>query len=436
MMSGLLHQVFLSLTPEAVTDGFLLLMLSIFVLALALRFARRGQDFVDHGPGFLTSLGILGTFIGIIIGLYEFSLADIDRSIADLMAGLKTAFITSVIGLALSLLLRVFTRMLRLPSDPPREGATIDDLNQNLVLLHSALEGFAGRASGELVARLEQVVANFNLQLQSQFGENLERFCARLAELEPALGAVARDYEAHADRVASWSQRCEESQRMLTEQQTVLSQVFERVAELPAAYRGLDQLLERQGAQADQLAGMLRTQQESVQALAGLVPQLPESMERLSRGIMAAQEGVDGNLAAINSLMQKQAESVAERLQHLSAALESLRGLNPDAMQDLVEASAQSHRESMRELAQIMATTHREMSQAVAEITRRELQSADISIRRQYEQMDRVMATQVEQVLSAMGEALATISGNFTRDYQQLLAQMRRLQSREAEYAE
>lgn len=435
-MSGLLHQVFLALTPARVTDYFLVLMLSIFALALLLRFIGRGREFVEQGPGFLTSLGILGTFIGIIIGLYEFSLEEIDRSIADLMAGLKTAFITSVIGLALSLLLRVFTRMIRLPSDPVQGTATIDDLNRNLVELRGSVEGFSQDLGEELVRRLESVVTEFNQRLQVQFGDNLQAFCSRLAELEPAMNSAAQAYREHAQQVEAWSQQNDERQRALTEQQDVLRQMYDRIAALPQLYRGLDQLLERQGQQAEQLNRLLAAQGDSTQQLAELVPQLPQNMERLTQGLVAAQKGVDENLAAVNELLQGQAEAMAQRFGDFSAALGNLQALDPQAMENLVNASAETHRDSMRELAQMLATTHREMLQALTEVIRRELKDTDISLRRQYEQVDRLMATQVEQVLASMGEALATVGGSFTRDYQQLLAQVRRLRERTAEYAE
>ena len=435
-MSELLHQVFLALTPAAVTEAFLALMLAIFVGALTFRFSGRGRDFVEQAPGFLTSLGILGTFIGIIIGLYEFSLEEIDRSIADLMAGLKTAFITSVIGLALSLLLRVFTRMVRLSSDPGRESATIDDLNQNLLQLQATLSNFSSDVSEQLVTRLEGVVADFNQRLESQFGGNLNSFCAQLADLEPALSLAAAEYRTHSERVASWSQRCDESQQSLTNQQAVLSQMYDRIAALPHLYRGLDQLLERQGQQAEQMGRLLADQHQSVQQLAELAPQLPQNLERLIQGVAAAQQGVEENLGAINQLLQGHAQSLSGQFQTLSAALGNLKALDPEAIQQLVNASAQSHRESMRDLAQMIASTHKQMSQALTEVIGRELKDADISIRRQYEQMDRVMAAQVEQVLAAMGESLATISGNFTRDYKQLLAQMRRVKAQAVDYAE
>lgn len=435
-MSGLLNQVFAALTPAAVTDTFLVLMLAIFFLALVLRFSGRGREFVDQCPGFLTSLGILGTFVGIIIGLYGFTLTDIDRSIADLMAGLKTAFITSVIGLALSLLLRVFTRMVRLPSDPVEGAATIDDLNRNLVALHAALNQHADRTGQAVVEQLQQVVSDFNAKLQTQFGDNLQNFCGQLDELGPLLQGAAAEYSAHAERVSSWSQQCQASQAALLEQQAMIERAHERIAALPQAYRGLDQLLSQQGEQAAQLAQLLNTQRESVQELTALVPKLPQSIEQLAQGVAGAQQRVDDNLLSIEQLLQRQANALTERLQHVVSAVEGLKALDPQAMQSLVTNSAEAHRESMRELAQMIATTHKEMVQALSVAIRQELQSADISIRRQYEQIDREMNRQVEQVLSAMGEALATVSGTFTRDFQQLITQMRRVRAREVEYAE
>ena len=49
--------------------------------------------------GFLTSLGIFGTFLGIAVGLWFFDPADIDGSVKSLLGGMKIAFISSVMGL-------------------------------------------------------------------------------------------------------------------------------------------------------------------------------------------------------------------------------------------------------------------------------------------------------------------------------------------------
>lgn len=65
-------------------------------------------------PGVMTDLGILGTFIGLTIGLSKFNLgSDIDTSlmqtsISGLLEGIKTAFITSIFGVVYSLLFNFF----------------------------------------------------------------------------------------------------------------------------------------------------------------------------------------------------------------------------------------------------------------------------------------------------------------------------------------
>lgn len=58
-------------------------------------------------PGVMTGLGILGTFVGLSIGLHNFNTgnsAEIASSIAPLMNGIKVAFHTSIYGMSFSLI--------------------------------------------------------------------------------------------------------------------------------------------------------------------------------------------------------------------------------------------------------------------------------------------------------------------------------------------
>ena len=68
-------------------------------------------------PGVMTGLGILGTFIGLSLGLENFntgSATEISESIAPLMNGIKVAFHTSIYGMILSLFFNwAYKKMLR-----------------------------------------------------------------------------------------------------------------------------------------------------------------------------------------------------------------------------------------------------------------------------------------------------------------------------------
>lgn len=58
----------------------------------------------ENLPSVFTTLGIFGTFLGIAFGLWKFNVNNIDDSIPELLSGLKTAFVTSIIGITLSLI--------------------------------------------------------------------------------------------------------------------------------------------------------------------------------------------------------------------------------------------------------------------------------------------------------------------------------------------
>ncbi|WP_367279518.1 hypothetical protein [Helicobacter sp. UBA3407] len=75
----------------------------------------------------LTSLGILGTFIGISIGLATFNPSDIDSSIANLLAGMKTAFYTSLAGMASSILYQSIKKTKFIHKSTPSAAATTQE---------------------------------------------------------------------------------------------------------------------------------------------------------------------------------------------------------------------------------------------------------------------------------------------------------------------
>ena len=55
-------------------------------------------------PTILSSLGILGTFIGIAVGLYTFDVNNIDKSVPTLLEGLKLAFVSSIAGIIFTII--------------------------------------------------------------------------------------------------------------------------------------------------------------------------------------------------------------------------------------------------------------------------------------------------------------------------------------------
>lgn len=63
------------------------------------------QKWINQLPSIISTLGVLGTFVGITKGLIHFDTQKLDESIPSLLNGLKTAFFTSLAGMVGSLIL-------------------------------------------------------------------------------------------------------------------------------------------------------------------------------------------------------------------------------------------------------------------------------------------------------------------------------------------
>ena len=59
----------------------------------------------------IISVGVLGTFVGIFIGLQGFDPSDIINSVNHILVGLKTAFFTSIVGMSVATILSVVQKL-------------------------------------------------------------------------------------------------------------------------------------------------------------------------------------------------------------------------------------------------------------------------------------------------------------------------------------
>ncbi|CCN34617.1 putative membrane protein [Vibrio nigripulchritudo SO65] len=103
-MTELLSTFIASFSAESVSNVFINLIVVILVISSILAFLGKAPRFSSNTSNLLTSLGILGTFAGIVVGLMEFDPKNIDGSIESLLSGLKTAFLTSLVGMAASII--------------------------------------------------------------------------------------------------------------------------------------------------------------------------------------------------------------------------------------------------------------------------------------------------------------------------------------------
>lgn len=176
---------------------------------------------MERWPSLISTLGVLGTFIGIALGLIHFDSSDLNHSIPDLLDGLRTAFVTSILGMVFSL---IFSRIISKYYDDLDEGvsdinmaagqitkavsdmskAIIDNTNQqaqiqaafhNTVLstlsdLNNGVSNFDGKVQ-DISGTLSQV-----LTLQNSMSVNSKSVKEAVANLDRNLGEVMTIVEA------------------------------------------------------------------------------------------------------------------------------------------------------------------------------------------------------------------------------------------------
>lgn len=125
------------MSSTMITVGITIWILILFALSMQKTSKRNYKNEI-------VSLGVLGTFVGIAIGLFHFDVTDIKSSMPQLLEGLKTAFITSGVGIFFSILISIFK-----PTKHDSKSETLE--------------------------ALEMVVSEFNHNLTSQFGDNFKQ---------------------------------------------------------------------------------------------------------------------------------------------------------------------------------------------------------------------------------------------------------------------
>lgn len=190
-------EIFLQILEKASDD--ILIVVFFFII---LGFVVVDRVFSKDFKATIISIGVLGTFLGIVLGLYNFNTSDTTKSVSNLLEGLKLAFVTSILGMFFSTLLAVIDAFRKKPSsdDTTTTEALLRSIfnssketNKNIhFYLHAINEslhkvlGFLSRGATkeEIITILEKVTSDFNQNLTEQFGSNFKQLNESVKKME------------------------------------------------------------------------------------------------------------------------------------------------------------------------------------------------------------------------------------------------------------
>lgn len=555
MFSSVIEYYLRSMKPEMVTDVFIILMFLSFLLAVVWSKKNVNHAFVSYAPTLLTSLGILGTFLGIVLGLLEFNTTNVEGSIVKLLDGLKVAFITSVIGILGSILIKFLINANiitpKIIEEQKEQDIDISDLynimnmqNENLIKLQNVLsdnqessiigqmklmrsditdnnkknneqililsqhlntivelgnyqkESFNGfqfnlwnklqdfadmlskSATEQVIEALNSVIKDFNEKLTEQFGENFK-------QLNNAVIKLVDWQENYKNQLEQMKNQFDLSVDSMSGIEKSIEQISTHSKSIPESMSNLEVVINTNQNQVEELNRHLEVFKDMRDKAVEAVPAIKEQVEKTLEGFSNASNEIMTSIASstdkISVTLVQNAENFADNVSKTNGALvdssDTLRSSSSQIREQL-DATILDLNKHVRIMIEDLSNNSKEIStnfKAVGESLEEELTKTNkkfnsmldestsklqvsienlsneqlkqtkkvldgldstikdiltdtgASVSNQVKLMDEIAAKEIENVMNAMGTALARISNQFTNDYQKLVTEMKKI---------
>lgn len=361
----------------------------------------------NYTPSILTSIGIFGTFIGVALGLAGFDTTDIQASVPDLLDGLKTAFWTSIAGLAgaLTIKFRYAISSMRVRAHrEAKQTATMDDLAWHLERISNHLSGEDDAALTLLLQQQHQEQMAQQKELVDAF-RNYQRDMteANKTALQEAIGYVMREFNTRIEEQYGENfRRLNEAVGRMTEWQ---QQNRDQINELVESNR-ISAESARAGAEAFE---RLIQQTQSFTSVA-------EDMETLLSALRTQSENLRDYLSTFSTLVSDAHQGLPQ--------LESRILQLTDSLRDVVEGQGIQMQQLLADAAGGIRDTSEKVNQALMAGTetaqvRLGQQLNDLLERNdaQIKKLDESMEAELNKALKSFGYQLTALSEKFVNDY-------------------
>ncbi len=434
--------------------------LAVVVMAVAFFSTPRYKRGQNTLPTILTTLGILGTFCGIAWGLMSFNLSDPQASIAQLLSGLKIAFLTSIAGMLGAIAVK-WGYNLRPSEEDGVEGATVDTLAEQLNKLidvtekqHNDLTGHLSKVEQSLVGEGEttiitqlqklrtglvdsvddsrdKVLASLLDRRQSadQHHEELKgeftKFAEKVADnnskaLIEALQEVIRDFNAKINEQFgdNFKQLNEAVGKLLEWQEQYRQQMIELTDKFTESGKTLDQI----GSNLSDISSQVSTVMELVDELDGIMQTAKVHLDALKQSVEAHAQLADKAENAFPVIEQNMTALTEGFAKNVDSTIESSRK-SVEKLQLSLEEQSTFLDEHTKQVARSSNKVFEELGSSVESLVRENNKKLSTQFATFHDNME----TELRKAISGMGSHLASLSEKMVSDYSPLTDRLRKV---------
>lgn len=379
----------------------------------------------------MTQIGMLGTFLGIVIGLWDFNPGDIDGSIPQLLNGLKTAFITSITGLFSSMLLNIVKNIRPPPEEEYQEAGAaeiITALQEQTRILTKELTELKTRVSSknaasvasQLIALRKSISGNEDSSLQSQ----VKLLRTDISDTQKAAQQTLAEVLAQVSGDKTLNERLATLEELLSKSATEI--VIEALKETIREFN--DKITEQFGdnfKQLNQSVEKLVTWQDNY---AEQLTQMTTLFDKTTTSISSVDESI-GRIKDSTSPIPEYMDSLQQIMQTNDLQLQEMQR-HLEAFANLKEAAQQALPQTKEYLEETVASIENLQSEVTDKIRgtlESTLTQTGETLRTEIREYNQIMSDNNEKSLQELADALAGITGKFVEDYGKLVAQMDRV---------
>jgi chromosome segregation ATPase/uncharacterized membrane protein len=314
---------------SSVTNLFIGLIFVVFLFSLVSYLKGKCNSFVHQSSTILTSLGILGTFIGIVIGLLNFDSNDIDGSIPLLLEGLKVAFISSFVGMFFSILLKIILSLNFVKHEATAENEEDVDAKDLLQVLNNIYDALHKADNSSVLGQIKLLRSDTTEQLKMMRSEVSDSFAAQklsFNEFQESLWVKLQDFadmlskSATEQVIQALKEVISDFNNNLTEQ---FGDNFKKLNE------SVEKLVEWQENYKQQLGEMTEQYQRGI-----------ESIEHTKNSVHAISQDTE-NIPVVMESLSKVIEVNQHQLNELSNHLEAFKEIRDKAVNAVPEIQGQ-----------------------------------------------------------------------------------------------
>lgn len=324
------------------------------------------KRWIEMIPSAISTLGVLGTFIGITSGLLLFDSYNLTQSIPELLNGLKTAFFTSIAGMVGSLIL---SRHVSNVYDNATGG--VSDINQASYIIVKSVEAFQASASQQ--AQNQVVFYNLVQQVIQKMDANIETIASNIQSLNLSANSIALNIEKTSELSKITADGIVNLKESMDNIENTTSSIISSVGNIEEANKSQAKITQ-------EIDTRIGEMMDHTEAIVSTEDEISQGIQTLTNKLHAEVVDIEDKMAHANNLLEKKFDEFSELL----------KKNNTEALVEVMTRVTEEFQTQMNELiSKLVQENFEQLNKSVEKLNKWQQENKEMisSLTAQYKQM-------------------------------------------------